>query len=224
MESVMSLARLLCGIALLLPLYVGAAPTTCKVVGVHDGDTLTCLTAQNKQIKVRLAEIDTPETAQPYGNKAKTTLSSLVFGKQVSLDTQATDRYGRTVAKVSVGEQAVNREMVRLGAAWVYRQYSKDKSLLLVEAEAKAARRGLWSMPQADIVPPWEWRKAGKQLNQQVASSKAATASTSAYQCGAKQYCKQMASCEEAMFYLNQCDMSRLDRDGDGKPCENVCK
>jgi endonuclease YncB( thermonuclease family) len=209
---------------LTLPPHCLAAAITCKVVGVHDGDTLTCLTAQNKQIKVRLAEIDTPETAQPYGNKAKAALSSLVFGKQVSLDTQATDRYERTVAKVSVGEQDVNREMVRLGAAWVYRQYSKDKSLLLVEAEAKAARRGLWSMPQADIVPPWEWRKAGKQLNQQVASSKAAIASTSAYHCGAKQYCKQMASCEEAMFYLNQCDMSRLDRDGDGKPCENVCK
>jgi endonuclease YncB( thermonuclease family) len=209
---------------LTLPPHCLAAAITCKVVGVHDGDTLTCLTAQNKQIKVRLAEIDTPETAQPFGNKAKTTLSSLVFGKQVSLDTQATDRYGRTVAKVSGGEQDVNREMVRLGAAWVYRQYSKDKSLLLVEAEAKAARRGLWALPQADIVPPWEWRKAGKELNQQVAARKSAAASSGAYQCGTKRYCKQMASCEEAMFYLNQCDMSRLDRDGDGKPCENVCK
>lgn len=210
--------------ALLLPLCTVAAPISCKVVGVHDGDTLTCLTDQHQQIKVRLAEIDTPETAQPYGNKSKTALSSLVFGKQVSLDSQTTDRYGRTVAKVSAGDQAVNREMVRLGAAWVYRQYSKDQSLLLVEAEAKSARRGLWSMPQADIVPPWEWRKAGKQLNQQVASNKATAASTSAYQCGAKQYCKQMASCKEAMFYLNQCGMGRLDRDGDGKPCENVCK
>jgi endonuclease YncB( thermonuclease family) len=217
-------SRLILLAALLLPLCASAAPISCKVVGVHDGDTLTCLTAQNKQIKVRLAEIDTPETAQPYGNKAKAALSSLVFGKQVSLDTQATDRYGRTVAKVSADGQAVNREMVRLGAAWVYRQYSKDQTLLLIEADAKSARRGLWSMPLADIVPPWEWRKAGKQLNQQVASNKAATASNSAFQCGSKQYCKQMASCKEAMFYLIQCGMSKLDRDGDGKPCENVCK
>lgn len=218
------MSRLILLAALLLPLCAAAAPISCKVVGVHDGDTLTCLTAQNKQIKVRLAEIDTPETAQPYGNKAKTALSSLVFGKQVSLDAQTTDRYGRTVATVRTGTLTVNHEMVRQGAAWVYRQYNKDQSLLLVEAEAKSARRGLWSLPQADIVPPWEWRKAGKQLNQQVASTKAVAASTSAYQCGAKQYCKQMTSCKEAMFYLNQCDMSRLDRDGDGKPCENVCK
>jgi endonuclease YncB( thermonuclease family) len=218
------MSRLILLAALLLPLCAAASPINCKVVGVHDGDTLTCLTAQNKQIKVRLAEIDTPEIAQPYGNKAKAVLSLLVFGKQVSLDAQATDRYARTVAKVITGDQDVNREMVRLGAAWVYRQYSKDQSLLLVEASAKVARRGLWAMPQADIVPPWEWRKAGKQLNQQVANNKAAAASARTYQCGDKQYCKQMASCKEAMFYLNQCGISRLDRDGDGKPCENVCK
>ncbi|PJG82140.1 cold-shock protein [Caviibacterium pharyngocola] len=37
-------------------------------------------------------------------------------------------------------------------------------------------------------------------------------------------YCKNMESCEQAKFYLNQCGESRLDRDGDGVPCENICK
>ena len=50
--------------------------------------------------------------------------------------------------------------MVRQGAAWVYRQYLKDKSLLAVEAEAKAANRGLWALPEAQNIPPWDWRKA----------------------------------------------------------------
>lgn len=36
-------------------------------------------------------------------------------------------------------------------------------------------------------------------------------------------YCKSMQSCEQAKFYLNQCGANRLDRDGDGVPCENVC-
>ncbi|MFZ7109592.1 excalibur calcium-binding domain-containing protein [Avibacterium avium] len=36
-------------------------------------------------------------------------------------------------------------------------------------------------------------------------------------------YCKQMKSCEQARFYLNQCSAYRLDRDRDGVPCENVC-
>lgn len=217
-------SRAAAGLLLLVCCSATAAPVTCKVVAISDGDTLTCLTADRTQIKVRLAEIDTPEKAQPYGQKSKAALSALVFGKQVTLATQAKDRYGRTVARVRAGGQDANREMVRMGAAWVYRQYNKDQSLLAVEAEAQATRRGLWALPQADIVPPWEWRKAGKQLNQQVASTKSATASSSAYQCGAKRYCKQMTSCAEAKYHLTQCGMSGLDRDGDGKPCENVCK
>ncbi len=36
-------------------------------------------------------------------------------------------------------------------------------------------------------------------------------------------YCKEMQSCEQAKFYLNQCNAGRLDRDNDGIPCENVC-
>lgn len=148
--------------ALLFSMPAAAATIDCKVVAISDGDTLTCLTAERAQIKVRLAEIDTPEKAQPYGQKSKAALSALVFGKQVTLATQAKDRYGRTVANVSAGGQDANREMVRLGAAWVYRQYNKDKSLLAVEAEAKASRRGLWALPEADRMPPWEWRKAKK--------------------------------------------------------------
>lgn len=34
---------------------------------------------------------------------------------------------------------------------------------------------------------------------------------------------KEMQSCEQAKFYLNQCNAGRLDRDNDGIPCENVC-
>ena len=159
--------RLILLAALTAPLYALAAPISCKVVAISDGDTLTCLTAERAQIKVRLAEIDTPEKTQPYGQKSKAALSALVFGKQVTLAAQAKDRYGRTVARVTAGGQDANREMVRLGAAWVYRQYSKDKSLLAVEAEAQASRRGLWALPQADIVPPWEWRKAKRSAAKQ---------------------------------------------------------
>ncbi|CAD7288257.1 excalibur calcium-binding domain-containing protein [Campylobacter suis] len=38
-----------------------------------------------------------------------------------------------------------------------------------------------------------------------------------------KRYCKEMKSCKEAMYYLNNCGMDKFDRDGDGVPCENVC-
>lgn len=45
-----------------------------------------------------------------------------------------------------------------------------------------------------------------------------------AYSCNdAIPYCKQMDSCEQARFYLNQCGTDKLDRDNDGIPCENIC-
>jgi hypothetical protein len=41
--------------------------------------------------------------------------------------------------------------------------------------------------------------------------------------CGSKRYCKEMSSCAEARFYLEQCGLTRLDGDSDGSPCENLC-
>lgn len=42
--------------------------------------------------------------------------------------------------------------------------------------------------------------------------------------CGSKRRCGQMLSCDEAMAYLTQCGVSSLDRDGDGVPCESLCR
>lgn len=39
-----------------------------------------------------------------------------------------------------------------------------------------------------------------------------------------KRYCKEMRSCEEAKYHLEQCGLSRLDRDKDGIPCESICR
>ena len=70
-----------------------------------------------------------------------------------------TDRYARVVGRIYLGDLDINREMVRQGHAWVYRKYVKDRSLLEVEADARDASRGLWRLPEAEQVPPWEWRK-----------------------------------------------------------------
>lgn len=48
------------------------------VVGVSDGDTLTLLSADKKQTKIRLDSIDAPEKKQPFGNVAKKALSDMV--------------------------------------------------------------------------------------------------------------------------------------------------
>ena len=130
------------------------------MVGVHDGDTLTGITASNEKVKVRLDAIDAPEIKQPYGQAAKKALSDMVFGKEVVIYPKTKDKYGRTVGHVVVGKKDVNLAMLEQGMAWHYVKYDKNERLGQAEAEAKAAHRGLWQDKQP--IPPWEWRKAGK--------------------------------------------------------------
>ena len=133
----------------LLALPALAADTTIvgQVVGVHDGDTL----------KVRLFGIDTPELGQPFSNNAKGALSSLVFGKNVTVSSSGKDRYGRTLGVVFLGNGNVNEQMIRMGMAWYYRQYSDSVPMQQFENYARANRIGLWSDPNP--IAPWDWRK-----------------------------------------------------------------
>ena len=94
-----------------------------RIVGVADGDTLTILVNEHEQIKVRLAEIDAPEKAQPFGQRSKQSLSAMCFGKDAVLQKTDTDRYGRTVAKVYCAGVYANAEQIRVGLAWAYRKY-----------------------------------------------------------------------------------------------------
>ena len=130
--------------------------------GVGDGDTLTLLTERREEVRIRLSDIDTPERRQPYGDRARQALSDLAFGKAVRVVVVDTDRHGRTVGRVHEGAVDVNAEMVRRGAAWVFRRYSRDPALLRLEDEARSARRGLWALPEAERAPPWEWRAANR--------------------------------------------------------------
>ena len=192
--------------------------------------TLTLLTAEKQQVKVRLGEIDTPESRQPYGQRAKQALSDLAYNKDARVVVQDTDRYGRTVGRVFVGGVDVNAEMVKQGAAWAYRQYLKDQSLLTLEAEAKAAKRGLWGLPETERCPPWDWRRgncatASAPAARAPASPTAApTSAASGFTCAGKRYCREMTSCEEAKFYLTQCGVATLDGNRDGVPCETLCR
>lgn len=54
--------------------------------------------------------------------------------------------------------------------------------------------------------------------------AKSKKADAEQFSCSDSKYCKEMSSCAEAKFHLNECGESRLDRDGDGVPCENVCR
>lgn len=85
------------------------------VVGISDGDTLTVLNSQKKQVKIRMVEIDAPESKQAFGSQAKQSLSDLCFKKQAIVDDRGQDRYKRTLGRVTCEGVDANAEQVKRG-------------------------------------------------------------------------------------------------------------
>lgn len=133
----------------MIDLFIAAA----LVVSVHDGDTVKLDDGRT----IRLAGIDAPEIAQPFGVQSSDELRHLLRRHEVRVVETDRDRYGRTVANLYVKRRWINREMIRRGFAWHFRKYSSDSDLERLEQEARKHRRGLWKSP--DVVAPWEWRK-----------------------------------------------------------------
>jgi endonuclease YncB( thermonuclease family) len=211
-------------LVLLLAAFAPAAMATDitgKIVAIADGDTLTILDANNRQTKIRLHQIDAPEKKQDYGQSSKQSLSDLAYGKQARVEVADIDRYGRSVGTVWVAGQNINLEQVKRGMAWRYLQYSHDPAYGVAEQTARENRIGLWQQPNP--IPPWEFRHAGRVAGAPPVRPPAIPA-TAAGRCGEKRYCKEMDDCTEARYYLTVCGLKQLDSDGDGLPCESLCK
>lgn len=132
-----------------------------KVVGVHDGDTLTVL-VDNRMHKIRIKAIDAPELGQDFGKVAKKELSDLCFGQQATARVFEQDRYNRDVASVRCQGHDASEWMVKEGLAWAYTKYgtAKENQVLgALQESARLKRIGIWSQ---DAIAPWEWRKAKK--------------------------------------------------------------
>ncbi len=153
---------LLSPVFLLFFLHLSFSPAcawTGRVIGVADGDTIKVL-HNDEAIRIRLYGIDTPEKKQAFGNRAKKFTNALVRKKTVRIDPITRDRYGRTVALVSVHGVSLNEALVQAGYAWVYPKYCKKnicEDWYCDEALARKNSKGLWHDP--DPVPPWKWRK-----------------------------------------------------------------
>lgn len=131
---------------------------------VIDGDTMVV----NGE-RIRLHGIDAPELDQVFwcrgkrmasGPMAMAALEALVAGVQVRCEPIERDRHGRLVAKCySPNGVDIGRRMVAAGWALAYRRYSRD--YVGAEAQARAARRGMW---RGQFAKPWAWRemKAGQ--------------------------------------------------------------
>jgi endonuclease YncB( thermonuclease family) len=111
---------------------------------VADGDTITLLDNSRQQHKIRLAGIDAPEKAQPFGLRSKQHLSELAFGKDAKADCYKVDRYDRDVCTVFVNGQDVGLAQLDAGLAWWFRKYAHDKRLRFADRFIQLA-------------PAWEW-------------------------------------------------------------------
>ncbi len=133
------------------------------MVAVADGDTITLLDSNRQQHRIRLAGIDAPEKAQPFGQRSKQHLSELAFGKEAKADCYKVDRYDRDVCTVYVGGKDVGLAQLDAGLAWWYRKYAHEQlprdrtDYEAAEDRAAADRTGLWQ--DKNPVPPWEWRR-----------------------------------------------------------------
>lgn len=149
--------------SVLFPMMVVAGEFKGKVIRVLDGDTIEVL-QNNKPVRIRLANIDAPESKQPFGKWSTNQLKALIAAQPVTVTYSQTDRYGRIIGRVltSNGTEA-SRMMVQAGAAWVYEQYNADNALPALQREAQKHKLGLWA--DSDPIPPWRWRQKNKNLN-----------------------------------------------------------
>ena len=153
------------------------------------------------------------QSGQPFGTVSGDHLGELVFGKQVTVEYDKRDRYGRIVGKVLVGADDANLKQVEAGLAWHYKAYEGEQNPLdrqiyaLTELLARLDHLGLWQ--DAVPIPPWDWRKG-------------TTVANPLGSCGRS--CSQLGSCNAAMRQLRECGGGGIDGDGDGVPCESMCR
>jgi endonuclease YncB( thermonuclease family) len=129
-----------------------------KVIRVLDGDTIEVLkvdVAGKRPVRIRLTGIDAPEKSQPFGEKCRESLATLVAGKNVRVDVRGTDRYSRQLGVILVAVPAIggvqtsmapgqapgaapspsprptevdaNLAQISAGCAWHYKQYQKQQ-------------------------------------------------------------------------------------------------
>jgi len=85
------------------------------VVNVADGDTISIVDKRKIVHLIRLSGIDAPEKGQKYSEQAQQYLSSLIYGKDVTVEGKSYDRFGRLRGKVLLKGRDINLEMVIAG-------------------------------------------------------------------------------------------------------------
>lgn len=127
------------GVKAIMPVANATEPPSCTSLSVHDGDTMRC-----DGERIRLANIDAPELSgssrcsaksrqrlagsnnppwcdHALGARSRDALRSFVAGGRVAIRRQGVDRYGRTLATVSVGGRDAGAYLIGQGLARAWR-------------------------------------------------------------------------------------------------------
>lgn len=156
MQKLVLLLALLCA-----PTFAQAWPG--DVLTVHDGDTVRVQPADGAAVSIRVYGVDCPELGQPYGAEARNMTAHLLNGRQVEIiPAQTRKSYRREVAGVVLLDDMIVLQdaLISAGLAWVDNRFCRMAVCDLWrqhQADAKAARRGLWA--DDNPIPPWTWRR-----------------------------------------------------------------
>lgn len=161
------------------------------------------------------------------------------------------DKYGRLLLYVWVEDIFVNKQMVIDGYAYEYTYstpYIYQKEFKEAQSEAQGSRVGLWgdvcSCENKEIgstctscnIRTVTYRNWDCSTYTDTVRDTSCTVGCAApiatptptpstqYVCDCSKTCPQISSCEEAYYQLNVCGCTRRDGDGDGVPCEKLCR
>lgn len=124
---------------------------------VVDGDTLVLNGSTGLSERVRLSEVDAPESTQEFGPEARQCLQAILTVAPAHICRNGTDRYGRTLATMQVAGIDVGSALVQLGCAWAYTAYLPAGSQLPAQQmQASTQFVGLWARGAAQA--PWSFR------------------------------------------------------------------
>lgn len=131
------------------------------VLRVLDGDTVEVRFNNPPQgikniERIRLSEIDAPESNQNWGSESTQALHSQINNQKVAIAFDTKDDYGRIIGTIFKDNININYWMVKEGQAWQYKRFSDSKILAGLEKNARSKQIGLWSQPKP--IEPWNFR------------------------------------------------------------------
>lgn len=195
------------------------------VTSVIDGDTFNILMNGEKQT-VRLIAVDAPESKHPtkpvqcFSMEAKNYLKELIENKYITMDEEDLDankdRYGRLLRYAFINGTNVNELLLKNGYALektYVKGYKYQLTFKKAQAYAQTNKLGLWSSSTCD-----------GDVNVNTYLAKESPDLEYIYGCDCAKTCSGIKTCKEAIFQLEVCKCAGRDPDGNGVPCESLCK